>query len=216
MPIPKIIYQTFKTKKLPLLTRWHISRFRKRNPDYDYQFYDDNRVEDFFATEFEPSVLRQYKKLNIGAAKADMFRYAILLKKGGVYLDIDSKIQGRLNSFISADDTAIISRERNAGLYVQWALIFAPKHPFLEKTLEKVLQNIILNKYPNDVHRMTGPSVFTEAVNQCIAENQNISYKLLGIDYDGHLKFKYPFSKFLYKKNDHWKKKQLLTPVLKG
>ena len=90
MSIPKIIYQTFRTAELPLVTQWHISRLKKKNPEYQYEFYDDERIEHFIATAYNHEVLSLYQKIDIGAAKADFFRYAILYKRGGIYLDIDS------------------------------------------------------------------------------------------------------------------------------
>lgn len=216
MSIPKIIHQTFKTSKLPLLTRWHIARFRKKNPDYTYQFYDDQRIEAFLAQEYGAEVLSLYKKINIGAAKADFFRYAVLYKKGGVYVDIDSGINGSLNQFIEPGDAAIITREGNPDLFAQWALIYSPEHPFLKKTMEMVLENIRQNKYPHDVHQMTGPTVYTKAILESLKDNPEIPYRILGTDYNGYLKVKYKLGKFfLYEKGDHWKKKQLTTPVLK-
>ncbi|WP_110828643.1 glycosyltransferase family 32 protein [Pedobacter nutrimenti] len=215
MPIPKIIHQTFKTEKLPFITKWHISRFRKKNPDYIYEFYDDQRIEKFLSEEFDEETLKLYQRLNIGAAKADFFRYAILLKKGGVYLDIDSSIRGSLNDFIKPTDTAVISEEGNPTLYVQWALVYEPGHPFLKQTLELVCDNIRNNRYPHDVHKMTGPTVYTQGVNTCIANTPDVPYRLFGIDYNGHLRFKYPFSKLLYRKGEHWKKLQLTRPVLR-
>jgi mannosyltransferase OCH1-like enzyme len=215
MPIPKVIHQTFKTSKLPYITRWHISRLRKNNPDYTYEFYDDSRIEAFIAEEFPADTLELYKRLNIGAAKADFFRYAVLSKKGGIYLDIDSAIKGSLNDFIQPGDTGVISNEGNHGLFVQWALVYAPNHPFLTKTLDLVLENIRLNKYPHDVHKMTGPQIYTDAIKLCLAENPGIPHRILGTDYNGHLKFKYPLSKLLYNKGEHWKKQQLTRPVLK-
>jgi mannosyltransferase OCH1-like enzyme len=216
MPIPKIIHQTFKTEKLPFITRWHISRIKKNNPDYAYEFYDDARIERFLSEEFDELTLSLYQQLNIGAAKADFFRYAVLLKKGGVYLDIDSSVKGSLNGFILPGDCAIISRERNPSLYVQWALVYEPNHPFLKKTLELVLENIKENKYPHDVHSMTGPTVYTKAIDACLFEDPQVAHRVLGFDYNGHLKFKYPLSKLLYNKGEHWKKMQLTKPVLKA
>jgi mannosyltransferase OCH1-like enzyme len=216
MSIPKIIHQTFKTKKLPFITRWHVSRFLKRNPEYQYEFYDDERIEDFLLKEYGQETLTLYKRLNIGAAKADFFRYAVLYIKGGIYLDIDSGINSRLSDFIYADDVAVITREGDPTLFAQWALIYAPGHPFLKQTLELVKENIISNKYPNDVHKMTGPTAYTEAITICLAREVNIPYRLLGIDYEKHLKVKYKMGKFfLYERGSHWKKQQLLTPVLK-
>lgn len=216
MAIPKIIHQTFKTQQLPFITRWHINHFRKKNPEYKYEFYDDERIEAFFEEAFEPDVFKCYKKLNIGAAKADMFRYAILYKKGGIYLDIDSGINDKLDSFIRPDDTAIITLEGHPSFYAQWALLYQANHPFLKKTLQKIVENISLNKYPNNVHSMTGPGVYTQAINECLAEDPSIAYRLLGTDYNGHLKVKYHFGKFfLYKKGEHWKKQQQVKPLLK-
>jgi len=217
MAIPKIIHQTFKSSKLPFITRWHISQFRRKNPDYAYEFYDDDRIDDFLRKEFEPDVFLQYKRLNIGAAKADFFRYAVLFKRGGVYLDIDSGINTSLNKFIQAEDSAIITKEGDPALFAQWALIYSPGHPFLKKTLEILLDNIQHNRYPHDVHQMTGPTAYTKAIKAALTEDPNIPYRILGTDYDGYLKVKYKFGKFfLYKKKaEHWKKKQLTTPVLK-
>jgi mannosyltransferase OCH1-like enzyme len=82
MAIPKQIFQTFKTDKLPWLTRFHIKRMLKKNPEYQYHFYDDKRITEFFKDEFPPEYLKAYNRLTIGAAKADFFRYAILYKKG--------------------------------------------------------------------------------------------------------------------------------------
>lgn len=216
MAIPKIIHQTFKTNKLPLITRWHIAGFRRRNPEYLYEFYDDDRILDFLEQHFDQETCSLYKRLNIGAAKADFFRYAVLLKKGGVYIDLDSSISGKLADFIKPDDVAVISKERNPGLYVQWALIYEPNHPFMQKTMEMMIDNLRTNRYPHDVHSMTGPQVYSNAINACLAENPYHNFRVLGYDYNGHLKFKYPLSKLMYsKRSEHWKKKQLTTPVLK-
>lgn len=218
MPIPKIIHQTFKTSYLPLLTRWHISRFKKNNPDYTYEFYDDERIEQFLAEEFPEEVLELYRRINIGAAKADFFRYAVLLKKGGVYLDIDSSINGRLDRLIQPEDVAVISPEKNPICYVQWAMIYEAGHPFLEKTIELMLDNIKYNRFPHNVHHMTGPTVYSLAIKECLKTDPNIPHRIYGIEYTPHLKFKYKFGKFfLYKKKaDHWKKLQITSSVLKN
>lgn len=49
----------------------------KVNPEYDYQFFDDDAIEKFIREEFSQDIYEQYQKINIGAAKADFFRYAI-------------------------------------------------------------------------------------------------------------------------------------------
>lgn len=218
MAIPKNIFQTFKTSNLPWITRFYISRMKKKNPNWTYHFYDDERVLQFFKEEFPLEYLKAYRSLTIGAAKADFFRYAILYKKGGLYLDIDSYDKTPLDDFINEDDVAIITHEGNPGLYCQWGLIFDKGHPFLKRTLEKVLDNIQTHRYPHDVHRTTGPTVYTDAVNEIIAENPSVEHRFLGTDFEGHLKFKYKLGRiFLYgKKSEHWKRKQLTQDIIKS
>ena len=209
MPIPKTIFQTFKSSSLPWITKWHIYRMKKMNPNYAYEFYTDERIIEFIRTYFGIDTLNIYLKIQVGAAKADFFRYLVLFNFGGIYLDIDSQIKKPLDKLIQTNDKAIISLEDNQRFYVQWAMLYEANHPFLAKTIEIVVENIRHNKYPIDSHKMTGPSAYTEAIHRCLEENPSISYRQFGIDYNGHFKFSYPMSKFfLYNKKDHWKQMQ--------
>ena len=217
MRIPKVIYQTFKTSKVPLVTKWHIWRMKKRNPEYAYQFYDDAMIEDFIQNSFEKDVFELYKKINLGAAKADFFRYAILYKKGGVYLDIDSMFLTKIDEIITPEDSAVISLETHGVNYVQWALFFEAGHPFLKETLTQIIENIKTNKYPKDVYRMTGPEVFTKAIKKC-KEAAAVHYREIGADYDKKAKFSYPMSKFFlygFSRKTHWRNQSKTKNVLK-
>lgn len=215
MAIPKIIYQTFRTERLPFVTRQFVRLMRLRNPTYDYQFYDDARVDQFIREEFDDEVYKAYKRITIGAVKADFFRYAILYKKGGVYLDVDGYAVKNLDKMILPDDHAIVTHEGNPGLYAQYALVFDKGHPFLKRTLEKVLDNIKHNRHPHDGHQMTGPTVYTAAVNECIAEKITDKYRIWGVDYNGFLNPRHPLRKKLYRKGEHWREAQQLRPLLK-
>ena len=217
MSIPKNIFQTFKTSDHPWITRFYIGRMKRKNPEWKYEFYDDRRFEEFFRSEFPQDYYKAYRSLTIGAAKADFFRYAVLYIYGGVYLDIDSYVKTPFDRFLNPDDEAVVSHEGNPGLYCQWALISDKGHPFLKRTLEKVVDNIRTHRYPHDVHKTTGPTVFTEAVNEVLAENPDTPHRFLGVDFQGHLKFKYKLGRiFLYgKKSEHWKKKQHSQDIIK-
>lgn len=218
MSIPKVIYQTYKTAKLPLIFKWHIGRLKKNNPEYDYQFFDDKRVDEFILKEYGEEVFNLYKRINIGAAKADFFRYAILYKKGGVYLDIDSRILSKIDDFIREEDAAVVSYEPGEECFIQYALFFEANHPFLAQTMDTMISNLKTNKYPFNTHKMTGPSMFTSAINECIESSPNHAYRILGIDYENHVEFSFKGSKtFLYGifRKNHWKKLAKSVPVIK-
>ncbi|CAM3588280.1 glycosyl transferase [Sphingobacterium sp. arapr2] len=219
MAIPKVIYQTFKTNKIPLLTKFYIWRFLRKNKGYRREFFDDAQVDAFVKESFDERTYRAYSRLQIGAAKADFFRYAILYIRGGIYLDLDSDITGKLDQVIRTDDVAVVAREKKWQQYfAQWALIFDKGHPFLKETIKLIVENIENNRFPHDVHSMTGPTVYSLAINNVIARNPEVSYRIYTDDYKGIMKFKYKLGKILIygDRSKHWKKLQKVIPVVKA
>ena len=77
----------------------------------------------------------------------------------------------RSDKLINYNDKAIITAEGNPDLYVQWALIFSKNHPILKRTIELICNNINNNIFPNDIHKMTGPTVFSKAINEIHLES---------------------------------------------
>jgi mannosyltransferase OCH1-like enzyme len=232
--IPKNIFQSWYTINLHPLIKNKIDNMKKMNPSYNHRIYTDDEIDDFVNENFPGEILDCYNKLNIIVAKVDFWRYLILYKYGGVYLDMDSSINGSLDKLIKENDEAIITAENNPNMFVQWALIFNKEHPILKKTIELIVENIKFNKYPNDIHRMTGPSVFSEAINKIHMHNtgikvrhnlihknfnmtfkcKNSSYRIYSIDYNNYLSFKYDESHLLYNSKKHWRNEQKIKPLL--
>lgn len=96
-------------------------------------------------------------------------------------------------------------------------MIYDKGHPFLGKTIEYVVDNIENNRFPNNVHGMTGPGQYTIAIKDVIAKDPGVAYRTVGPDYAPMMKFKYKLGKLLiYKdRSNHWKKLQERIPVLK-
>ena len=86
--IPLCIYQTWHTTNLPPKMREAVNMIKAHNPEFQHFLYDDNMCREFIKNNFPEDVLRAYDCLIPGAYKADLWRYCILYKKGGIYLDI--------------------------------------------------------------------------------------------------------------------------------
>lgn len=86
--IPKDIYVTWYTKKLPPKMKENVEYIKKTNPDFTVHVYDDADCRGFIKNHFDKDVLEAYDALLPGAYKADLWRYCVLYKKGGVYMDI--------------------------------------------------------------------------------------------------------------------------------
>jgi mannosyltransferase OCH1-like enzyme len=237
--IEKNIFQSWKTKNLNDLIQQKINSYLTLNPGYKYKLYDDNDIDKFVNENYSGEIANCFNKLNIIVAKVDFWRYLILYKYGGIYLDMDSSIDKNLNELINDEDEAIISVEGNEENYVQWALIFKKGHPILKKTIEVVVENIKNNKYPNDIIFMTGPRAFAEGINILHKElfgNElihksinmdtdityktnnwfsNISYRIYSVDYKDFFTFKHEQSHLLYNDTIPWmeekKTKNLLS-----
>ena len=84
--VPKVIYMTYKNKRIP---KKYILQWKKLNPDYEIKFYTDEDCINFLKKEYGKKYSDFFKWIKYGAHKADFWRYCILYKYGGVYADID-------------------------------------------------------------------------------------------------------------------------------
>ena len=236
MPIPKVIYQTWKTKSLHKNVTKILNKIQLLNPDYTMVLYDDADMDNFIKSNFDEYIYNCYLQLNIGASKADFWRYCVLYKNGGIYLDIDSSIIKPINEIIKPDDQCIITREGNNGYFNNWIMIFERNHPILLKTIMNCCYNI-KNKTTNDVCFLTGPwGPFTKAVNETMIPlyNKNINNlyfesdkdlnnvfnnpankircKFYGIDLKPYAKWKHMFCNDLYNSHVYWRnEKKIFT-----
>jgi hypothetical protein len=111
----------------------------------------------------------------------------------------------------------LIGWEGNGVFYTQWVLVSAPGHPFLQRTMEIILDNLHENRFPFNVHEMTGPAPYTQAIQQCLSADASIPHRLIDLEHGDYFRFRYPFAKpSLYGlgRRDHWRTDQHLRPVL--
>ena len=147
--VPKIIHQTWfepVTKdKYPNMSRL-IESWKKSG--WEYYFYDDDTAGDFLGTHFPPEIKEAYESITPGAFKADLFRYCVLLIRGGIYADMDVLLQTNLDEAI-ANDVGFMTPLDKPGDDIGhrsclWngLIASAPGHPFLARTIEIVVNNI--------------------------------------------------------------------------
>ena len=226
--IEKNIFQSWYTINLHPYIQSKIDKFKNLNLDYKYYLYTDDDMDSFVNEHYKGEIADCYNKLNIIVAKVDFWRYLILYKYGGIYLDMDSNIEKSLNDLINDNDDAIITAEGNPNMFVQWALIFSKQHPILKKTIELIVDNIKYNRYPNNIHKMTGPTVYSKAINEIhlnlfnkniihneinkntniLYQSNNIKYRIFGIDYNDFFLFKHNLTSLLYKNKKHWRQEE--------
>lgn len=188
--VPKTIKQTFPTKVLPAHLQANIDRLRGANPDWDYHLYDDTEVFQFVSDYYGSKICNMLNRINpgYGAARADLFRYLLMYRTGGVYLDIKSGFNRPINQAISSTEKFLISQwdisnpaftefgqNKGAGDYPggefeNWQITTVPGHPFLRAVIARVLHNIdSYNPWRHGTggsgtYRVTGPTTYTRAI----------------------------------------------------
>uniref|UniRef100_UPI0035CB21C5 glycosyltransferase family 32 protein n=1 Tax=uncultured Sphingomonas sp. TaxID=158754 RepID=UPI0035CB21C5 len=188
--IPKVIHQTFPTRTLPEELAEHVLNLKKQNPEWQHILYDDADIERFITAEYGADMLAHYHRISplYGAARADFFRYLLLYKCGGLYLDIKSGLTRPLDVALQPEDRFILSqwdvesvagRERfgnhpeirhPGGEFQQWQIISVAGHPFLREVIQNVVNNIATyNPWKQGtggkgVYRVTGPIAYTTAI----------------------------------------------------
>lgn len=189
--IPKIIHQTYFSRDLPSDLQENVKNLIAQNPEWDYRFYDDNDIVAFIQAHYGSDVLSIYNRINpkYGAAKADFFRYLLMYKIGGVYLDIKSNFNGPIDAVLLPNDKYILAGWCNEdgeqyegfgkwpelkhlpnGEFQQWHIICVPGHPFLKSVINSIISNT--QKYKpwkngvggKGVLNLTGPIAYTLAI----------------------------------------------------
>jgi len=153
-------------------TPYHVKALANRNAMWQTHLVSDDDIKVFMNKVFGGTKLLWAFNLispRLGAAKADVWRIAILWVYGGVYVDADADILSPLSQMISNTDSFLFGTEKNEvfdcykenfhlnssmtkttapfwtnQILLQWLLASEPGHPFLTRTLENIVEMISL------------------------------------------------------------------------
>lgn len=169
--IPKIIHMTSKTRCVTKafaenMKTWHFD-------DYSVFLHDDEAIARLFRTDWPefPLLKDTINCITSGAGFADLWRYLILWKYGGIYTDIDNA-PGPLfknGTLIKENDDAFFEVEA-AKFPSQYFLAASPHHPAMYMAVQNAIQHLfneqnIVKQY---VPLTTGPGALKWGVHYAI------------------------------------------------
>jgi mannosyltransferase OCH1-like enzyme len=154
--IPLNIYQTWHTKDVPEKMSNTINLIKNLNPRFNYQLFDDNDCREFIKNNFENDVLYAFDSLIPGAYKADLWRYCILYKNGGIYLDIKYKPLNNFRFITLTEKEHWVLDADNFGIY-NALMVCKPGNEILLKAINKIVENVKNKFYGNHSLEPTGP-----------------------------------------------------------
>jgi mannosyltransferase OCH1-like enzyme len=169
--IPKLIHQTAKTADLPENLRVYQRKVQALHPDWTYKLWTDDDNLALMRDEL-PEYLDVYTRLPKNIMRADMIRYAILYRRGGLYLDTDYEMlkpydlltHGCVLPVETPGDFEPNGRLGNA------ILASSPGHLFFKAVLDELRANPPLTVDPDDGGRSvlmtTGPHFISEVLHR--------------------------------------------------
>ncbi len=155
--IPRIFWQTNYSADVTLSVYVNYLFNRLLTPTFEHRFCDDDECQKFVRERCSREMYECYSRLQIGAAKADLWRVLVLLHEGGIYLDIDAALSWSPESFLSPDQNELFLRERD-GRLTNYFFAASPGHGTFADIRDRIASNINSNSLKS-VYDMTGPTV---------------------------------------------------------
>src|SRR5712672_3571230 len=152
--IPKRIIQFWCTgnrpaKSLPLAAKAAVASLKCLNPDFEYLFFDDEKVREFVQNEF-PEYRSVFDSFGLDVQRYDFFRYLAIFRLGGFYFDLDVFLAQGLEKLLSHDcvfpfEELTLNRFLRSEYNMDWevgnyAFGAAANHPFIGAIIENCVR----------------------------------------------------------------------------
>lgn len=146
------------------------------NPDWLYVLWDDDMSNLMVKTHF-PELWKVYSKYPTGVQRCDAFRYCILYRYGGFYVDVDTKCLKPIDSIFSSRQMTkgkpiVLFENSNSPFFYRlrngnFAMYSIPKQDFWKKVIDDVVKSGTWTKfvpYSLNVINSTGPGQLSHAI----------------------------------------------------
>jgi mannosyltransferase OCH1-like enzyme len=144
--IPKIIWQTYETKyedlseDVKLLT----NSWKENNPEWEYRYMSSIDRDTFVLENYGQEWFDLFKKFPINVMRADVWRYMVINKYGGVYADIDTLCKKPMSYWIKDDyDMIICNDTEDTPKYSQFLFASNKDNPILFDLIKTIKEKEI-------------------------------------------------------------------------
>jgi mannosyltransferase OCH1-like enzyme len=159
--VPLVIYNSWHSNMLPPKMKENITSLVKNNPEFDYFLYSDDASRQYIRDNYPDEVLNAFDALKPGAYKSDLWRYCILYKEGGVYIDIKYNTLRPLLQIVSDSPYMFVKdkdwSESMFNCFYNGAMITPPNNPVLKECIDEIVNNTTLRIYNANSLDVTGP-----------------------------------------------------------
>lgn len=200
---PPHIWQTSGPQTMTSEQRNDVASWRVKHPFFSFTLMTDDQGDSFVREHFpnRPDIVDLYLRLPIPIFKADLFRYLVLVAKGGIYADIDVFCEQPVSAWLPQEylDSAhsidlIVGLEfdfefRGEGVeiasqFANWILASKPGNKHLQRVIDSAVSGIYAIAKNNnvdvanlelwmfpDVVNVAGPKRMTIAILESLSDD---------------------------------------------
>lgn len=184
--IPTILHQTWKTEEIPENWQAAVKSCKDVNGNFEYMLWTDAKMEEFVKTNY-PEFYPVYQSYAYQIQRCDVFRYLVLYKYGGVYLDMDTVCKQDLNPYLKYDIVFSTSFNIDSS-YTNSFLMVIPEHSFIKFCIDNLPAYVNSYSYfGKHLHIMnsTGPYFLTKMLEKYNIEKLPNHYVLSKEEFAG-------------------------------
>lgn len=171
LKIPKIIYMSWITRPegMPKRMLENFRSWSEVNPDFRVEYFDDEGQRDWMeanCTQYWPA----WRDMKLPAGRADLFRYCILHKNGGLWADIDITPLQSLADHLLLESKIVVAHDlgmAKTGFLYNAFLAARAGQPGLKRAMDIVWEHY-LQKFRRGAVHCTGPGVLWRAMNETL------------------------------------------------
>jgi len=161
--IPKKIHQIWLGGDFPDKYKRIRDTWIQKNPDWEYKLWIDNDIE-----EFKLENIDSFSKINNLGSKSDIFRYEILYRYGGLYIDTDFECLTSFNDLTYLDFFTGTGHVNEPEVFN--GLIACKKEYKLIRKLIDDIKVVQTNNF-DEIITLTGPKYFSNILFEYIKNN---------------------------------------------
>ena len=163
--IPKIIHQIWLGGEFPDKYKRIRDTWVDKNPDWEYKLWTDSDAESFGLENIE-----QFDKIDNLGAKSDIFRYEILYRYGGIYIDTDFECLKSFNDLTHLDFFTGTGH-MDVPVLFNGLIACVPNHVIIKRLIEDI-KIVPINGF-NEIMKITGPYYFSDVVFNYMKNNKS-------------------------------------------
>ena len=162
--IPLVCYTTWHTNELPPKMQSNFDSLCENNPEIQFELFDEEKCRNFIEDNYDKDVLDAYDKLVPSSYKSDLWRYCVLFRLGGIYIDIKYNTANGFKLIeLCGKEHFVLDRdnyweENQTGVYTA-LIVTKPRNKILRTCIQTITQNAETYMYGYNALYPTGPGL---------------------------------------------------------